>query len=352
MPTLSTTATLSGTVFFTNGRPAAGRSIIIKKVTDAHGNLISTEHTLYKTNVQGVFQAVVPQNSYVYIYADIDSFNLYKDGSPIYIGNASTYELKTMTADIDFPTQVPIALVGGGGSTTFLGLTDTPSTYSGNASKLLSVKSDESGLEFSNAALAAYALTSTLTSYSLASASGAFSVTGHSHPEYSSSAHTHSTYVSTSGNETISGTKIFQSNVKGSSTPSANDDLTNKYYVDGYIQSLKVWNQLETTSTSNDTPVDTQISGLVTSAINLLQVLSIGHQNGSLSNYYVNRADYIISEESGTVAILGVIPIHETTNLSNVGQRLLEAGGLLFSSITGDTGFEMNWTTYGTIIGL
>jgi hypothetical protein len=38
---------------------------------------------------------------------------------------------------------------GGGGSSTFAGLTDTPSNYTGNAGKFVTVKPDESGLEFS-----------------------------------------------------------------------------------------------------------------------------------------------------------------------------------------------------------
>ncbi|TDI74586.1 MAG: hypothetical protein E2O82_03645 [Betaproteobacteria bacterium] len=39
---------------------------------------------------------------------------------------------------------------GGGGSDTWLGLLDTPSTYSGQGSKLVKVKTDETGLEFSD----------------------------------------------------------------------------------------------------------------------------------------------------------------------------------------------------------
>ncbi len=37
---------------------------------------------------------------------------------------------------------------GGGGATTFTGLTDTPASYSGQGGKVVSVKTDESGLEF------------------------------------------------------------------------------------------------------------------------------------------------------------------------------------------------------------
>lgn len=40
---------------------------------------------------------------------------------------------------------------GTGGTSTFLGLTDSPSSYSGEGSKVVSVKSDESGLEFTTA---------------------------------------------------------------------------------------------------------------------------------------------------------------------------------------------------------
>lgn len=37
---------------------------------------------------------------------------------------------------------------GGGGATTFIDLTDVPSSYTGKANKIVSVKADETGLEF------------------------------------------------------------------------------------------------------------------------------------------------------------------------------------------------------------
>jgi hypothetical protein len=42
---------------------------------------------------------------------------------------------------------------GGGGSATFIGLTDVPATYAGSGSKVVSVKSDASGLEFTTPAV-------------------------------------------------------------------------------------------------------------------------------------------------------------------------------------------------------
>src|SRR5690606_38289677 len=39
---------------------------------------------------------------------------------------------------------------GGGGSSTFIGLDDTPVSYAGAQSRIVSVKSDNSGVEFRN----------------------------------------------------------------------------------------------------------------------------------------------------------------------------------------------------------
>jgi hypothetical protein len=50
---------------------------------------------------------------------------------------------------------------GGGGAATFLDLTDTPSSYSGQAEKFTKVKSDESALEFSAIDKRLYAITTT-----------------------------------------------------------------------------------------------------------------------------------------------------------------------------------------------
>lgn len=46
------------------------------------------------------------------------------------------------------PERIIIRSLSSGGSQTFLGLTDTPSSYSGQATKVVAVKADESGLEF------------------------------------------------------------------------------------------------------------------------------------------------------------------------------------------------------------
>ena len=44
--------------------------------------------------------------------------------------------------------QATIGVTGGGGSTTLLGLTDAPDTYTGQATKVLAVRADETGTEF------------------------------------------------------------------------------------------------------------------------------------------------------------------------------------------------------------
>ena len=50
------------------------------------------------------------------------------------------------------PTWIPMATGGGGGSTTFIGLVDTPSNYTGAAGKLVVVNGTADGLIFQTAA--------------------------------------------------------------------------------------------------------------------------------------------------------------------------------------------------------
>ena len=366
MPTLSTTASLSGTVYFSNGRPAAGRSIIIKRVTDAHGNLISSEHTLYKTNVNGVFQVTVPQNSYVYIYADVDSFNLFKEGSPVYIGSSASYELKTITADLDFPIQVPVALVQGASNSTFLELTDTPASYVGFGTQFVSVKADESGLDFHDIDLSAYTTTGALSGYSLtshthdiyattASLSGyasnatltAYSTTGHTHSQYVTS-ETLTGYVALAGNQTVSGTKTFQSNVKGSSTPAASDDLTNKLYVDTQLQAVTPWVMIDSVTTTDSTPQDTALS-ISTDSLIYYSVIAFAKSPSDLTYYYMGRSDYLIRDRGSVNFLDAVIRIAETTSLSGVGHRLYDNSGIITSSITGDATQTLDWAVYAII---
>ena len=64
------------------------------------------------------------------------------DGS----GGAEEYWYQAGIADIDLVAKTS----GGGGSTTFTGLTDTPSTYSGQSLKLTQVNSAESAVEFTS----------------------------------------------------------------------------------------------------------------------------------------------------------------------------------------------------------
>lgn len=49
-----------------------------------------------------------------------------------------------------------VLVTGSGGSVSFLGLTDTPSSYTGHASKIVTVKGDETGLEFVSPSAAAF----------------------------------------------------------------------------------------------------------------------------------------------------------------------------------------------------
>jgi hypothetical protein len=56
------------------------------------------------------------------------------------------------TNDYDLATKKYVDEHGGGGATTFLGLADTPDSYSGQSGKIPKVKTDESGLEFADPA--------------------------------------------------------------------------------------------------------------------------------------------------------------------------------------------------------
>ncbi len=65
-----------------------------------------------------------------------------------YSGQASKYvTVKLDETGLEFTTGT-----SGGGTTTFLGLTDTPDSYIGQASRFVSVKADQSGLEFTTGA--------------------------------------------------------------------------------------------------------------------------------------------------------------------------------------------------------
>jgi len=56
-------------------------------------------------------------------------------------------------AGLVYPDIIPS---GGGGDTTFLDLTDTPSSYSGQSGKVVKVKTDETGLEFMSDSIGTY----------------------------------------------------------------------------------------------------------------------------------------------------------------------------------------------------
>ena len=77
------------------------------------------------------------------------------DTLPFFTG-VDTASTTTLTAfmrsvldDPDLATaQATLGIIGGGGSTTLLGLTDVPDTYTGQATKVLAVRADETGTEF------------------------------------------------------------------------------------------------------------------------------------------------------------------------------------------------------------
>jgi hypothetical protein len=63
------------------------------------------------------------------------------------VGNGTYYYLSNTA-----PTWTPMATGGGGGSTTFIGLLDVPSSYTGSGGKLVAVNSGATALEFVTAA--------------------------------------------------------------------------------------------------------------------------------------------------------------------------------------------------------
>ncbi|AFU88415.1 putative tail protein [Caulobacter phage CcrSwift] len=77
--------------------------------------------------------------------------------TPFIYGDTVTYLGNTFFCLIDNTTETPgvgtdWSMFGGSGSGTFLGLTDTPASYSGQSLKAVRVKADETGLEFYTAA--------------------------------------------------------------------------------------------------------------------------------------------------------------------------------------------------------
>jgi hypothetical protein len=61
---------------------------------------------------------------------------------------ATTVLLEARLIAVEYNGLVDVASGGGGGATTFLALTDTPNTYTGQGGKKVVVKTDETGLEF------------------------------------------------------------------------------------------------------------------------------------------------------------------------------------------------------------
>jgi hypothetical protein len=220
---LSTTASLTGAIYYSNGQPYAGAKLIIKKIIDTNGNIISSDHTIYKSNQNGIFNIVVPKNSYVYIYGDAIGFNSYDMGTPFWVGNATNYTLSSITSNLDVPTVIPIlsSITGGTGASTFVDLSDTPSAYTSAANKLVVVKADESGLEF----IENTAITGSLSSYALLTELDKYSLTSHTHSSYALSSelsnysltsHTHSSYALSSDLDSYALTTSLSSYVESS----------------------------------------------------------------------------------------------------------------------------------------
>lgn len=78
-----------------------------------------------------------------------EPYNYVQEADPGAVG-ANLYWLKVSAGSVKRrnPTNSGWNSIGGGGASTFTGLSDVPNSYSGQNSKLVAVKSDASGLEF------------------------------------------------------------------------------------------------------------------------------------------------------------------------------------------------------------
>ena len=66
---------------------------------------------------------------------------------------ATIAEPEDITASIAAPEDISVTVAGGIGANKFIELTDTPTTYSGQSGKNISVNSTEDGVEFTSSGL-------------------------------------------------------------------------------------------------------------------------------------------------------------------------------------------------------
>lgn len=99
--------TISGYFNRFNGDPIPGEKIIIKRVGTSAG-IISSQHTIYKTNAQGFFSFELPCSSTAYIYANVVGLDSFAVGTPIYVPNAPSANLLSLIdPGTTFPTVIP-----------------------------------------------------------------------------------------------------------------------------------------------------------------------------------------------------------------------------------------------------
>jgi hypothetical protein len=93
-------------------------------------------------------QYIVGDGTYAYFPTHVSSFI----NDAIYLTNITGKIVEGSNITITGAgTEVsPYIITGGSGSTTFTALTDAPSSYTGQANKIVSVKNDETGLEFTS----------------------------------------------------------------------------------------------------------------------------------------------------------------------------------------------------------
>lgn len=104
-------------------------------------NILEASFTAAQTNIE--------QGQYYWELLRTDIEKTWLNGWVTFSYGPQDNENETISLDIDDEgSQVTIEVTGGDGATEFIDLTDTPDSYAGSAGKVVSVKANLSGLEF------------------------------------------------------------------------------------------------------------------------------------------------------------------------------------------------------------
>lgn len=104
------TCSVTGYLYKSNGDPAAGQALWVKKSVQ-NGELISSEPKLYKADDNGLVTFNLPQDAYNWIWSEVSGLDRYPQGTVLYSGTASEYsilDLFSISGSVELPDLVPV----------------------------------------------------------------------------------------------------------------------------------------------------------------------------------------------------------------------------------------------------